>query len=103
LERSTVGIVVVTPANANRPWLNFEAGRLSSKIESKGGVVMPLLVNLELADITGTPLSTLNAVTFNEGGIWKIVKAIHERTGSDVSTSMLKNLLICNGASSSMP
>ena len=92
LERSTVGIVVVTPANANRPWLNFEAGRLSSKIESKGGVVMPLLVNLELADITDSPLSTLNAVTFNEAGVWKIVKAIHERTGNDATEAMLRGL-----------
>jgi hypothetical protein len=92
LERSTVGIVVITPANAHRPWLNFEAGRLSSSIESRGGVVMPLLVNLESADITGTPLSTLNAVTFNELGVWKIVNAIHERTGNDMNTTMLKNL-----------
>jgi hypothetical protein len=92
LDRSTVGIVIVTPASANRPWLNFEAGRLSSSIESGGGVVMPLLVNMELSDITGTPLSTLNTVTFNESGVWKIVKAIHERTGNDMSTSMLKNL-----------
>jgi hypothetical protein len=53
---------------------------------------MPLLVNLELADITGSPLSTLNAVTFNEAGVWKIVQAIHERTGNDLTTSMLKNL-----------
>jgi hypothetical protein len=92
LDRSTVGIVVVTPTNVNRPWLNFEAGRLSSGIESKGGVVMPLLVNLKSADITGTPLSTLNVVTFSESGVWKIVKAIHERTGNDMTAKMLKDL-----------
>jgi hypothetical protein len=92
LERSTVGIVVITPANANRPWLNFEAGRLSSSIESRGGVVMPLLLNLELADIIGSPLSTLNAVTFNEDGVWKIVQAIHERTAVSLTETMLKGL-----------
>jgi hypothetical protein len=98
LDRSTVGIVIVTPTNVNRPWLNFEAGRLSSGIESKGGVVMPLLVNLESADITNTPLSTLNVVTFSESGVWKIVKAIHERTGNDMAEKMLKNLFDLNWA-----
>lgn len=96
LERSTVGVVVVTSANANRPWLNFEAGRLSSRIESHGGVVMPLLIDLDLSDAIGGPITTLNAVTFGEEGIWRIVKAIHDRSGTNLTEAMLRQLFELN-------
>ncbi|MGG9986156.1 toll/interleukin-1 receptor domain-containing protein [Lactiplantibacillus plantarum] len=39
LQKSTVGIVFLTPENINSPWLNFEAGALTKAIDSNAKII----------------------------------------------------------------
>jgi hypothetical protein len=50
LEQCEFGIVVVTPENQEKPWINFEAGALSKAFEDHAQVT-PLLVGLAEQDV----------------------------------------------------
>lgn len=68
LEGSKFGIIVVTPENHERPWLNFEAGALSRAVNGEARVV-PVLVGMSKAtDLTG-PLSQFQAQLWSEEGV----------------------------------
>jgi len=54
-----IGVILVTRQNMNNPWLLFEAGALAGK--SERGAVVPLLVDLERAEL-GPPLSQFQNV-----------------------------------------
>lgn len=63
LEKSTIGIIFVTPENVNSSWLNFEAGALSKSLE-KGSKIIPILfgdndINIKLS---GSPLKQFQSV-----------------------------------------
>lgn len=46
LQDSSCGIICVTRANYERPWLNFEAGALSKQVDEATTRVMPLLIDI---------------------------------------------------------
>lgn len=63
LEKSTIGILFVTPENIDSSWLNFEAGALSKSLE-KGSKIIPILfgdkdINIKLS---GSPLKQFQSV-----------------------------------------
>jgi hypothetical protein len=70
LERTNFGIICLTRANQERPWLLFEAGALAKSM--KVARVVPLCIDLLPADITG-PLATFQAISMNEDGMRRLV------------------------------
>jgi hypothetical protein len=90
LESSTVGIAVVTPANVDRPWMNFEAGAMARAIEPLDGVVMPLLINMGNTSIHDSPLNTLQVTRFEKDDFYQLVEAISTRTRSPLSADVLR-------------
>jgi hypothetical protein len=74
LESSNFGIISVTPENVSEAWIVFEAGSLAKSLqESK---VIPLLLNLELSDITG-PLAQFQAKKAEKDGLRDVVESIN--------------------------
>lgn len=75
LADTSFGIVVVTQANQQSQWLNFEAGALSKNLHNNARVA-PLLVDFELkSDATG-PLAQFQANLLNRDGVEEILIAI---------------------------
>ena len=68
LDDSAFGIIVVTPENMEKPWLNFEAGALSKSLDGHPNRVVPLLVNFkDILQLT-TPLNQFQATMLDESG-----------------------------------
>jgi len=63
LENSDVGIICLTKDNIERPWILFEAGALSKKINKSN--VCTLLFNLEPTDLSG-PLASFQSTKFEK-------------------------------------
>ena len=64
LQESTFGILCVTRANMDAPWINFEAGALSKTIDK--GSVAPFLFDVKRSEVQGPLLqfqSTVNEKT----------------------------------------
>lgn len=77
LESSEFGIMCVTKENMNNAWLNFEAGALSVALHDER--VAPILIGMKTSDIApGWPLNHYQAVTDEEGGIYRLVKTINQ-------------------------
>jgi hypothetical protein len=76
LNSAIAGIIIVTPENIEKPWLNFEAGALCSKLEKP--CVTPLLFNVEKQRLTG-PMATLQAAEFNVTEVKQILEAINSK------------------------
>lgn len=74
LENANFGIICITPENLSSEWILFESGALSkSMLEGK---VIPLLLDLELSDLSG-PLSQFQAQKVEAAGIMEVVKSIN--------------------------
>src|SRR5229473_2295304 len=65
LEKSTVGILCLTPGNLESTWLHFEAGALAKTLENT--FVCPYLFDLKPSDVKG-PLAQFQAMTADEPG-----------------------------------
>jgi hypothetical protein len=89
LQETTVGIAVVTPTNASRPWLNFEVGALARAVNPYNGVVMPLLVNMGLTDYEG-PMETLQITRFDEDDFFELMKSINARIREPLDLAFLE-------------
>ncbi len=74
LKKHQYGIICVTADNIDKPWINFEAGAISNKL--KKNRVTPLLFKVKTSELTGRPLSTLQAVELNKAGIQKLIKSL---------------------------
>lgn len=78
LEKTTIGIICVTPENQQSIWLHFEAGSLSKSLsESK---VMPLIYELTPGQISG-PMAQFQAVTCTKEGVRKIINSVNDSLG----------------------
>ncbi len=85
LNESAFGIVVVTTENYERPWLNFEAGSLSKRLDGNLERVIPLLVNFEdVNQLVSSPLHQFQRVILDKEGIRNICKAIAKTIKLDV-------------------
>jgi hypothetical protein len=80
LEQSSVGIICLTRANLQAPWLMFEAGALAKSIEQSR--VVPLLFGVDPSDLQG-PLLQFQAASFNENEVRKLVKTINAALGDN--------------------
>ena len=90
LEASNFGIICITPENLNSEWVLFESGALSKSMLD--GKVIPLLLGLELSDLSG-PLSQFQAQKVSEAGFVEVVKAINKVAEKPASQQIVDQLV----------
>ncbi|MBD8473781.1 toll/interleukin-1 receptor domain-containing protein [Pseudomonas sp. CFBP 8770] len=78
LETSSYGIFCLTKENLLKPWIMFEAGALSKRIDASR--VCPVLFGVDNADLEG-PLVQFQASPFNESEIRKLMKTLNSGLG----------------------
>lgn len=76
LEISNFGILVVTRANVQSPWLHFEAGALAR--HHKEATVCLFLLDAKTSDLK-PPLAEYHATTIERGDILKLFRTINTR------------------------
>lgn len=75
LEASNFGVICVTRENVNSPWVLFEAGALAKSMQ--GSRVIPLLLDLEVRDITG-PLAQFQAKKVERSGLLEVIHSLNQ-------------------------
>ncbi len=88
LESCDFGIICVTPENVDAPWVLFEAGALGKSME---GRVVPLLLGLDLQDISG-PLAQFQAKKADHEGIEDVLRAINEASDQSVPEATIRQI-----------
>jgi len=83
LESSDFGILCLTPENLRAPWINFEAGALSKKVDNSR--VVPMLFDLQKRDIKA-PLDQFQAAAFDRDGVQSLLKSINNAAGTEGRT-----------------
>lgn len=83
LEDSGFGILCVTKENLHAPWLTFEAGALSKKLEKS--FVSPFLFDIRRSEING-PILQFQSTIHNEEDVYKLIKTLNKACG-DVKLS----------------
>lgn len=78
LEASSFGIFCLTKENLTKPWIMFEAGALSKRIDATK--VCPVLFGVDSADLEG-PLVQFQAAPFSEPEIRKLIKTLNSGLG----------------------
>lgn len=73
LETAVSGILIVMPENLAAPWLQYEAGALSKKVDVK---VVPLLFELKPKDVERQPLAVFQAAVYGEAKMREILEDI---------------------------
>lgn len=74
LNESNIGIICLTVENTEKPWILFEAGALSNKLDKSR--VCPLLFGLSNANLTG-PLATFQTTVFEKNEFKKLMKSLN--------------------------
>jgi len=90
LEASNFGIVCVTRDNVASPWVLFEAGALAKSMQDSR--VIPLLLDLEIRDITG-PLAQFQAKKVDRTGLTEVLQSVNQLSPHPVSDDRAKPLL----------
>ncbi len=80
LDESSFGILCVTKENLEEPWLMFEAGALSKRLDN--AFVYPFLLGVKNSDVKG-PLSQFQSTTFEKEDIKKLVVSINNAFSGD--------------------
>lgn len=80
LEDSAFGILCVTKENLHAPWLTFEAGALSKKLDK--AYVSPFLFDIKRSEING-PILQFQSTVFDKEDIRKLVKTINKACGEE--------------------
>lgn len=89
LADSNFGIICVTRENVNSPWVLFEAGALAKTMQ--GSKVIPLLLDLEIRDITG-PLAQFQAKKVEKHGVNEVISSINQTANSVVPEARAREL-----------
>jgi hypothetical protein len=89
LDNSSVGIFCITRENSNSPWIMFEAGAISKKVDAS--LVCPILFGLGNADITG-PLTQFQTTLFTKSDMYSLVGTINKaNTDNVLEDEVLRN------------
>lgn len=86
LDKSTFGIVCISPRQKNSPWILFEAGALSKAVSSNR--VLPLLVCVESTELAD-PLGKFQHKKLNKEGIVSVLDSLCDAT-TDLSADARK-------------
>lgn len=89
LADSNFGIICITRENFNSPWILFEAGALAKTMQ--GSKVIPLLLDLEIRDITG-PLAQFQAKKGDKAGVNEIINSINQTANNVVPEARVREL-----------
>jgi len=81
LQKSQIGLIILTPDNTQKPWINFEAGALSKNLDKAH--VCTVLFNLKPTELE-SPLSHFNATIFNKKDFKKLIKTINDTAEDDL-------------------
>ena len=81
LEEAGVGLLCLTRENLEAPWIMFEAGALSKKLD-KSRVCPILFGSLETTDLKG-PFVQFQAAKFNKEEVWKMLTMVNKELGDD--------------------
>ena len=76
LEKSFYGILCITKANIEAPWINFEAGALSKSVENSR--VSPFLFGIKRSDIKSGPLTQFQSTLADRDDIFKLVHSLNQ-------------------------
>lgn len=80
LDASAFGIIIVTKANIDAPWVSFEAGALSKSLEKSR--VSPLLYGLKRSEVQG-PLLQFQSTIISKEDIFKLLSSINKSAEED--------------------
>ena len=75
LEESDFGIICVTGENVGAPWVNFEAGALSKKLDKAR--VVPFLFDIKGSEVQG-PLLQFQSTIYEESDVYRMVETIND-------------------------
>jgi hypothetical protein len=89
LADANFGIICVTRENVNSPWVLFEAGALAKTMQ--GSKVIPLLLDLEIRDITG-PLAQFQAKKVEKAGLNDVINSINQTANNVVPETRAREL-----------
>jgi hypothetical protein len=87
---SNFGIVCVTSENVTSPWVLFEAGALTKSLETSK--VIPLLLDLELRDLSG-PLAQFQAKKLTRAGIGEMISSLQNSAEEPIPEDRVRQLL----------
>ena len=85
LKDTSYAILCVTNSNINAPWLNFEAGAISSGFS--GVMICPYLINIEPSDIRDSPLGTFQACQADRDGTFALISSINKHLADQALTT----------------
>lgn len=90
LAESKIGILCITPENLNSPWLLFEAGALSNKLDKSH--VCPILFGVDKKDLN-PPLDQFQLTSFDKTDIFTLFDTINSQLADNALTeSVLKEV-----------
>ncbi|MFS4428462.1 toll/interleukin-1 receptor domain-containing protein [Chryseobacterium sp. S90] len=75
LSECVVGIICLTSDNTEKPWILFEAGALSNRLDKSK--VCPLLFGIKKSDVIG-PLARFQLTDFNKVDMFKMIKSVNK-------------------------
>ncbi|MCG4284455.1 toll/interleukin-1 receptor domain-containing protein [Lacticaseibacillus paracasei] len=92
LEKSTVGILFLTPENIDSPWLNFEAGALSKSIGSESKIIPISFGSGDLTvKISKTPLKQFQSLLHpDKKGFNSLITTLNTSMENSLSEKQLK-------------
>ncbi len=88
LQDAVFGILCITKEGADSKWLHYEAGVLARS----GAAVVPLLIDMVPADLSGDPFGLFQAKQLNRQGCHDLVVALNAKHGNPLERSPLDRL-----------
>lgn len=88
LEQTSIGIICLTRANLESPWLMFEAGALAKSVEKSR--VVPMLFGVKPSDLQG-PLLQFQSTSFKKNDIKKLLGIINKALEENALDSQVLN------------
>lgn len=91
LNAISFGVLFVSSENYREPWLLYEAGALSRAIEQADVRVIPILIDINRAQLSGSPLSHFqNAESVMKDTFKKLCIAINDATAEPLNVERLE-------------
>ena len=92
LSSTDFGIICVTKQNQNAPWLNFEAGALSRRVDAKRELMPVLLIDFESMSEVGGPVAGFQMQMATLEGFFTVMKDLNEcELGPQISDRILRS------------